>query len=299
MSRMRWGGMCLAVVLSLGAVACSGSPPTATPAPTTSAATATAESPLASTPTPAPTLAPSAAAVPTRSALDDLAAFIGAAREVDARLHAATPLINASIHNDEVVVDAQTAAAVKAIDYAPVTSAIPAGMPPELMRQVLTAYSDLVSRAQAVGRFRFADRTYSRTPSDGEMGLSEGEEMVQCLANGSPAAHRFDLDLAALVATAGSMLPLPTVEPTSLAHPELQARLEEIEGRNGGCGACGGQVLTRASSVVWDDAAPSATTREGTIVYEPGEPGTEYDWGMTFTATYSPGTGWTVDIHAC
>lgn len=305
MHRMRWGGTCLAVVLSLGAVACSGSPPTASPAPTASSPTATAESPAATAPVPEPSATvtlspvPSATAVPTASALDDLAAFIAAAREVDTRLHAATPLINASIHTDEVGVDARTAAAVKAIDYATVAAAIPAGMPRELMRQVLTVYSDLVSRTMAVIRFDIADRTYSRTPAEGDMGLGEGEEMVTCLANGTAAAHRFEADLAAVVATAGAMPSLPTVEPTSLAHPELQARLEEIEARNSGCGACGGQLLTRTSSVVWDDAAPGATTREGRIVYEPGEPGTEYDWGMTFTATYSPATGWTVDIHAC
>jgi hypothetical protein len=58
-------------------------------------------------------------------------------------------------------------------------------------------------------------------------------------------------------------------------------------------------VVTRSSSIVWDDADASATTRTGTIVYEPGEAGTEYGWGMAFTATYAPGTGWTVDIHVC
>ncbi|CAN5333171.1 hypothetical protein BH11ACT1_BH11ACT1_27500 [soil metagenome] len=298
MHRMRWGGTCLAIVLSLGAVACSGSPPTATPAPTTSTTTAAAESP-ASTPTPTLTPAPSAAAMPSASALDDLATFIDAARGLDARLHAATPLINASVHVHAVVVDAQTAAAVRAVDLATVTPTIPAGMPTDLMRQVLTVYSDLVSRTQAVSRFRIADRTYSRTPSDAEIGLSEGEEMVQCLANGSQAAHRFDADVAALVATAGATVPLPTLDPTSLAHPELQARLQEIVTRNGGCGACGGYVATRSSSIVWDDATPTATTRDGTIVYEPDETGVDDDSGISFTATYSPGIGWTVNIHAC
>ena len=294
MHRMRWGGTCLAVVLSLGVVACSASTPTATSAPTTST-TATAEPP----PAPSLTPLPSATAVPSASALDDLATFIDAARGLDARLHAATPLINASVHADVVVVDAQTAAAVRAVDLATVTPTIPAGMPTGLMRQVLTVYSDLVSRTLAVSRFSFADRTYSRTPSDAEMGLSEGEEMVQCLANGSQAAHRFDADLAALVATAGATAPLPTLDLTSLAHPELQARLQEIVARNGGCGACGGYVATRPSSIVWDDATPTATTRDGTIVYEPDETGADDDSGISFTATYSPGIGWTVNIHAC
>lgn len=305
MHRMRWGGTCVAVVLSLGAVACSASPPTVTPAPTTSSTTAVAESPPATPPTPVPSATvtlspePSATAVPTASALDDLAAFIAAARGLDARLHAATPLINASVHADAVVVDAKTAAAVHAVDLATVTPTVPAGMPAGLMRQVLTVYSDLASRALAVSRFRFGDRTYGRTASDGETALSEGEEMVQCLANGSQAAHRFDADLAAVVATAGATAPLPTLEPTALARPELQARLQEIVARNGGCGACGGYVATRSSSIVWDDAAPAATTRDGTIVHEPGGAGTDDDGGISFTATYSPGTGWTVTIHAC
>src|SRR5450830_636352 len=295
MNRMRRGGMCLAVVLSLGVGACSGSPPTGTVTPTTSSTITTA----GSTPTSTLTPMPSATPAPTASALVDLAAFIDAAREVDTRLHAATPLVNASIQTDAVVVDEPTATAVKAVDISAVTSTIPAGMPAELMRQVLTAYSDLVSRTQAVSRFRYPDRTYSRIPSDGAMGLAEGEEMVQCLANGSPAAQRFEADLAAVVTTAGSTPPLPALEPTSLGYPELEARLQEIVGRNGGCGACGGHVATRSSSIVWDDAAPSATTRNGTIVYEPDETGTHEDWGVSFTATYAPGEGWTVDIHAC
>ncbi|HEX5333611.1 MAG TPA: hypothetical protein VFW79_13290 [Cellulomonas sp.] len=292
MHRMRWVGTSLAVVLSLGVGACSGSPPASTPAPAPTTTTATAEL------TPAPTPMPSVTAEPTASALADLAAFIDAAREVDLRLHAATPLINATITTDTVVVDEATASAVRAIDLSAVASTIPAGMPPELMRQVLTAYSDLVSRTLAVSRFRYADRTYSRVPADGAMGPAEGEEMVACLANGSPAAHRFDADLAAVVSTAAATTPLPTLEPTSLAHPELQARLQEIVTRNGGCGACGGYVTTRSSSIVWDDAEPSATTRNGTIVDEPDGAGTD-DGGISFTATYSPGIGWTVDIHAC
>lgn len=242
---------------------------------------------------------PSATPAPTASALIDLTAFIDAAREVDTRLHAATPLVNASIQTDAVVVDERTATAVKAIDISAVASTIPAGMPAELMRQVLTVYSDLVSRTLAMSGFRYADRTYSRISSEGAMGPAEGEEMVQCLANGSPAAQRFEADLAAVVTTAGSTPPLPALDPTSLAYPELEARLQEIVARNGGCGACGGHVATRSSSIVWDDPAPSATTRNGTIVYVPDETGTHEDWGISFTATYAPGEGWTVDIHAC
>jgi hypothetical protein len=272
MHRTRWGGMCLAVVLSLGIVACSGSPRTATPTPTSlpptsPPTTVTAES--TPTPTLAPTPTPAAAPAPTASALGDLAAFIDAAREVDTRLHAATPLINASIQTDAVMVDERTATAVTAIDFSAVASAIPAGMPADLMRQVLTVYSDLVSRTLAVSGFRFADRTYSRIPSE------------------------------AVVTTAGSTPPLPALDPTSLAYPELEARLQEIVGRNGGCGACGGHVATRSSSIVWDPAAPSATTRNGTIVHAPDETGIDEDWGVSFTAVYAPGEGWTVEIHAC
>lgn len=296
MQRMRWRGLCLAVVLSVGIAGCAGAPRTVTATPTTtSPTTATAES----TPTATLTLTPSATPAPTASALGDLADFVDAAREVDAKLHAATPLINASIGTDAVVVDERTAAAVKAIDTDAVAAAIAAGMPAELMRQVLTVYSDLVSRTLAVSGFRYADRTYSRIPSEGEMGLAVGEDMVQCLANGSPAAHRFEADLAAVVTTAGSMPPLQAPDPTSLAYPELEARLQEIVARNEGCGACGGHVVTRSSSIVWDDAAPSATTRDGTIVYAPAEVDTDEDWGISFTATYVPGGGWTVDIHAC
>jgi hypothetical protein len=291
MQRMRWRGLCLAVVLSVGIVGCAGAPRTVTATPTTtSPTTATA----GSTPAPTRTLTPSATPTPTASALGDLAGFVDAAREVDTRLQAATRLINASVRTDAVVVDERTAAAVKAIDTDMVAAAIPAGMPAELMRQVLTVYSELVSRTRALTYFGYAG-TSSRLSPAGETALAEGEHLVQCLANGSPAAYRFEADLAAVGTTAGAMAPLQAVDEASLVAAELEALLTEIELRNGGCGSCGGYVATTLSSIIWDDAAPGATTRTGSVV----SPLDGAESGIAFTATYVPGQGWTVELRAC
>jgi hypothetical protein len=290
---MRWRGRCLAVVLSVGIVGCAGAPRTVTATPTTtSPTTATA----GSTPAPTRTLTPSATPTPTptASALGDLAGFVDAAREVDTKLHAATRLINASVRTDAVVVDERTAAAVKAIDTDMVAAAIPAGMPAELMRQVLTVYSELVSRTRALTYFGYAG-TSSRLSPAGETALAEGEHLVQCLANGSPAAYRFEADLAAVGTTAGAMAPLQAVDEASLVAAELEALLTEIELRNGGCGSCGGYVATTLSSIIWDDAAPGATTRTGSVV----SPLDGAESGIAFTATYVPGQGWTVELRAC
>ena len=231
------------------------------------------------------------------SAQHDLAAFVDAARDLDRRLHAAAALISRGVHADAVVVDQQTAAAVQALDLGAVGSAIPAGLPRELMRRVLTTYSDLVSRTLAMSSFRFADRTYTRIPPEGTTARAEGEDMVLCLGNGTVAAQRFDADLAGVVAAAGSTPPLPTVNPASLARAEVDVRLAEIVLRNRGCGACGGFVQTEVSTIVWDQKPASATTRTGAILPEASAGGAGD--GLSFTAVYTPGTGWKIDILAC
>lgn len=123
--------------------------------------------------------------------------------------------------------------------------------------------------------------------------------MVLCLGNGTVAAQRFDADLAGVVAAAGSTPPLPTVSPASLARAEVDVRLAEIVLRNRGCGACGGIVQTEVSTIVWDQASASATTRTGVILPEASAGSGDVSGGLSFTAVYTPGTGWSVDILAC
>jgi hypothetical protein len=83
--------------------------------------------------------------------------------------------------------------------------------------------------------------TAQRAAAAGEQGLSEGETMYRCLANGSPAAARFQRDLAAVESAGRSAPPLQAVAPMSLVRAELKARVAEIDTRNVGCGACGGR----------------------------------------------------------
>ncbi|WP_263729120.1 hypothetical protein [Cellulomonas sp. SG140] len=265
-------------------------PVSSPPAPTLEAPS----SALSSAPSTPP---PSRAPVTSASAQRDLAPFVDAARDLDRRLHAAAALINTGVHADAVVVDRSTAAAVQGLDLGAVGSAIPGALPRELMRRVLTTYSDLVSRTLAMSPFRFADRTYTRIPPEGTTARAEGEDMVLCLGNGTVAAQRFDADLAAVVTAAGSTPPLPTVDPASLARAEVDVRLAEIVLRNRGCGACGGFVQTEVSTIVWDQAPASATTRTGALL--PEASAGDVGGGLPFTAVYTPGTGWSIDILAC
>lgn len=301
MCRLRRGGVCLTVLLVLGVGACSGASPGA-PSPSPSGVPGSSAPPTVEAPSSAPsstpsTPLPSRAPLTSASAQRDLAAFVDAARDLDTRLHAAAALINTGIHADTVVVDRSTAAAVKGLDLGAVGSAIPGGLPRELMRRVLTTYSDLASRTLAMSPFRFADRTYTRIPPEGTTARAEGEDMVLCLGNGTVAAQRFDADLAGVVTAAGSTPPLPTVDPASLARAEVDVRLTEIVLRNRGCGACGGFVQTEVSTIVWDQAPASATARTGAILPEASAGGV--GGGLSFTAVYTPGTGWRIDILAC
>lgn len=305
MCRLRRGGVCLTVLLVLGVGACSGASPGApSPSPSgvpgSSSAPPTVEAPSPSAPSSTPsTPLPSRDPLTSASAQRDLAPFVDAARDLDRRLHAAAALINTGIHADTVVVDQSTAAAVKGLDLGAVGSAIPGGLPRELMRRVLTTYSDLASRTLAMSPFRFADRTYTRIPPEGTTARAEGEDMVMCLGNGTVAAQRFDADLAGVVTAAGSTPPLPTVDPASLARAEVDVRLTEIVLRNSGCGACGGFVQTEVSTIVWDQAPASATTRTGAILPEASDGSGGVGGGLPFTAVYTPGTGWRIDILAC
>jgi len=264
------GALTVGALALASVVACASSTPsttTRTASPTTSSASPTTSS---------------ASPTTTATAEGALVEFIDAARAVDARLRHAADLINGAVRPYTIVVDERTIAAVKATDPSPAAAAIPAGMPPTLMLPVLTVYSDLVSRSAAM-RHYFYVGTFARNDYD----------FLGCLANGAPAARRFAADLAAVVTTARSTPPLKAVSPTSLASAELAVRLESIQLRNNCSDECGGYVTTTLASIVWDHAAPTATTRSGSIANQ----GT--DGRILFTATYSPRSGWTVYLAAC
>ncbi|RYV52285.1 hypothetical protein [Pengzhenrongella frigida] len=216
--------------------------------------------------------------VPT--AAGDLAPFVDAARSADSRLREAAALINGAVRSTAVVVDARTVAAVQAAEPEQVAATIPPGMPEPLLRAVLLTYSDLVSRYAAISSFRIAAGTYPREEPS-------ADEMIGCLANGSPAAARFDADLGAVATSAGETPPVGGVDPASLAAAELAVRLADIELRNVGCGSCGGYVSTTFVPIRWDDAAPGLTARSGLL----GD--------VRFEAVQVSGGGWTAELNAC
>ena len=281
MPRMRLA-VGLAAVLSV--CGCTGGP-----APNSATQSATVTATLGTTPTSTATATPNttppatAAVTPTAtptakpSAARDLAAFVAAARAADIRLRNAAVLVNGAVRPTTLVVDARTAQAVQASKPSAVQAAIPAGMPPRLVRAVLLAFSDLVSRHQAMRSFLYVG-TYPRDPVY--------DDTTRCLANGPPAKARFPADLAAVVTLARSTPPLQHVAATSQASAELAVRLEHLRVANAGCDSCGGDVETKLITLVWNPAALGATTRTGTI------------GSIDFTATFATG-GWTVHLNAC
>lgn len=233
------------------------------------------------TPSPLPEPSPPALAPPAAStAQDALAAFLEAARAADVALRQAATHIDGAVRVDAVVLDEATTAAVQAVDLAAVREAIPAGLPTSVLLPVLVAYGDLSSRHAAMAYAGVAARTWPRPGT-------EADELLSCLANGSPAAASFEGDLEAVRVAAASTPPPEAVAPDAPAGAELAARLEEIDLRNLGCGACGGHVPTALSEVVWDDPAPGATVLTGTVA------------GVGVEATYTPGGGWSAVLIAC
>ena len=97
---------------------------------------------------PAPT-SPSTTAPPASSAATQLAAFFAAAEHTDSQLRHAAALINGDIGATSMRFTPATIAAVRGIELAPAASALPAGLPTEMLRGVLVVYGDLASRTDA------------------------------------------------------------------------------------------------------------------------------------------------------
>jgi hypothetical protein len=223
------------------------------------------------------------AASPGPSAADDLVAFFAAVDRVDQRLEAAADQYNATIGPDTVRVDEAMWETVRAINPDEAGAAIPAGLPPDLLLEVLIVQDDLSTRSAALeGALGRADR--------GEM-----EEASGCLENGRVKAERFGSDVAAAKALAGSSPPIEVAAPDSRAAGELALRLSVIHTGNYGCDACGGPLsMTELYPINWYDAPridPDTNNLvDGTI---------DLAQIISFKATYTPGEGWQASIIAC
>ncbi len=226
--------------------------------------------------TAAPTTTAPTTTRPGPSAYDQLAAFVGAARHVDARLSEAAVLINGAGPAWTSPVPSPVSAAVEAADPRPAAAAIPAGLPVELLRRTILVYSDLASRWYAMRWFGTEGFPYA------EPAAAMQEELLRALANGAPAAARFASDLDGLVAAARSSPPVAIAAPTSRAAADLLLLVQFTNGVNGGCASTGGAVVATLPDIVW--AAHDGVS--GTIA------------GVDFDAHVADGT-WQVTIHAC
>lgn len=233
-----------------------------------------------STSTMAPT--PSTTTTRTPSALDDLATFFAAAARVDANLKAAARAVNGGIGSDRIVFDQSTVGAVEAADPSAAATAIPAGMPPELLQSVLVLYNDLVSRRAAfngvkVGRF---------TPTEFDYTYN-----LQCLHNGAAAAAQFATHAAATRWLAATLPHFTAAPADSRAAEELAVRIVWIRGGNNGCANCGGYVIKDFVPIIW---YPTRVTPPGSPTPADGTINT-----IPFSGLYVPGKGWDVVLQAC
>jgi hypothetical protein len=284
MSSARWRPAVAAMVTAVLAVslaACGHAvAPGAGGAPSSPAATTASPAPARA---PAPAPSPAQPAPPRASEADQLAGFFAAAVVADGQLRHAAALVNEGVGAKSLNFSSEALAAVKALDVSPATRAIPAGLPPELLRRTLLVYSDLVSRHLALDRVGMysADYPLSRSSQDGTY-------VYRCLGNGGPAAARFGADLAAARALAGETPPVTPPAPDSRQAAELALRVYQVEHRNSGCMECGGYVFTALSPIVWQPE------NEPGIGHSDG-----YINGVRFRADYHAGQGWSVMTWAC
>lgn len=286
MSSASWrraGVTVAAAVLAASAAACGHAPaPGAGGGPAPSAVT-TSSSPVVSAPSVPATSTTPAPASSAPSALDQLDGFFTAATAADAQLKRAAVLVNGGVGRQTLNFSPRALAAVKALDTTAAARAIPAGLPAELQRRVLLAYSDLVSRHLALARIWDFRSEYPLSAS-----AFDGKYLYRCMGNGAPAAVRFGADLAAARALAAQTAPVAPLPPDSRQAAEVALRTSYIGLANSGCMSCGGYLSVTLPQVVWqpkDD--PDAGHSDGTIN------------GITFRATYHAGTGWEAQIWAC
>jgi hypothetical protein len=212
---------------------------------------------------------------PTRHAADDLAPFFAEARLADGRLRTAAALVNADLGTEPVVHFREaTVAAARATWPTATARAIPAGLPPDLLRAVLLVYSDLADRSVALRRVGpEADRA----------------DLLNCLHNGQEPAARFPADLATAQKLAAASPAVVVPPPDSRAVAEVALHLLYLNRLYGCDDECGGPVA-QPPTITWKanpPVAPGAPATDGTI------------GGLGFRAKYQPGRGWEVDILAC
>ena len=265
------------------AASTSASASTGTTAVTGTTASTITAGPSVSSTSAGPGSAPATSAAP--SALDQLAGFVAGAQDADAALAAAAGQINAGITAQSIRIDAATVRAVAVITPQRLKSAIPGGLPDQLLRPALLVYSDLVSRRDALNRISeyASESPLPRT-------AAHATELLGCLRNGASAAANVPADLARLRSTAQGMAPVTVAPVSDRAAAEVAIRTSLADGANGGCASCGGQV--DRSATLWPITWKRTELTPGD--FWDGTIGT-----MLFRARYTVATGWSVQLNAC
>jgi hypothetical protein len=175
-------------------------------------------------------------------------------------------------------------AAVRGIELAPVASALPAGLPTEMLREVLVVYGDLASRTDAFNGVLM----YGSSGRELPIGGPEARSVLGELRNGAPAAARSNGDLAAARTLAHQTPPVTIAAPDSRAALELALRLQAISLRNSCSEDFGGYAPTSLEPIIWQPSTGQHSSHyEGLIS------------GVRFSADYAVQYGWTMIIHAC
>ncbi len=267
-------------VIALGLTAC-GRTTTQTPGGGTSTAPSRPAQASTHATIPASTHATAPAAP---SAATQLAAFFAAAARADSQLHHAAALINGDIGATSIRFTPATIAAVRGIDLAPAAAALPAGLPAQMLRQVLVVYGDLASRHGAFGGVDIYGFSGHPLPIGGK----DAKSVLRGLRNGAPAAARFNGDLTAARTLAQRTPPVTVAAPDSRAALELALRLQSIGNRNNCSMMFGGYVPTSLAPIVWQPSTGQHSSHyEGSI------------GGVRFTGEYTTQHGWNIIIHAC
>jgi hypothetical protein len=274
----------LAVAVSLAAGCGSTPPPGASSTPNGHPATSAPRSgPTPAPPRPAPA-STSATAPPAPSAATQLAAFFAAAEHADSQIRHAAALINADITATSMRFTPATIAAVRGIQLAPVASALPVGLPTEMLREVLVVYGDLASRTDAFNGVQM----YGSSGRQLLTGSPQAQSALRGLRNGTPAAARFNSDLAA-ARTLAQQTPLVTIAaPDSRAALELALRLQSISLRNSCSEEFGGYAPTSLETIIWQPGTDQHSSHYQGLI-----------GGVRFTADYTVQHGWTINIYAC
>ena len=177
-----------------------------------------------------------------------------------------------------------TIAAVRGIQLAPAASALPAGLPAEMLREVLVVYGDLASRTDALNGMRAYGSSGRQLP----IGSPQAQSVLRGLRNGTPAAARFNADLSA-ARTLAQQTPLVTVAaPDSRAALELALRLQSISLRNSCDEDFGGYAPVSLETIVWQPGTGQHSSHYQGLI-----------GGVRFAAGYTVQHGWTINIYAC